>query len=86
MYSIQSQHLDLASGFHVIVLENERRKRHVLQIAVGAESCPACGAAYAKDNLGRIDPKAAASLAIAELNAAESGMLAYAEKHGLTVR
>lgn len=86
MYSIQSQHLDLASGFHVIVLENERRKRHVLQIAVGHDCCPACGAAYAKDNLGHIDPKAAAAQAIAELNSSESGMLAYAEKHGLAVR
>ncbi len=59
MYSLHQQYLDLASGFHVIELRDERGNRHLIQLAVGHDACPACGAVHPKDNLGSLDPAAA---------------------------
>lgn len=86
MYSLHQQHLDLASGFHVIELRDERGNRHLIQIAVGHDSCPACGAAYPKTNLEELDPKAAIETINKALNVSQNGMLEYAKKHGLTIK
>ncbi len=51
MYSLHQQYLDIASGFHVIELRDERGNRHLVQLAVGHDACPACGAVHPKDNL-----------------------------------
>ena len=51
MYSLHQQYLDMASGFHVIELRDERGNRHLIQLAVGHDACPACGAVHPKDNL-----------------------------------
>ena len=59
MYSLHQQYLDMASGFHVIELRDERGNRHLIQLAVGHDACPACGAVHPKDNLGSLDPAAA---------------------------
>jgi hypothetical protein len=86
MYSLQQQYLDLASGFHVIELRDQRGNRHLIQLAVGADACPACGAVHPKDNLGALDPAAAVRQINVALNTSQRQMLAYAGKHGLTVR
>ena len=59
MYSLHQQYLDLASGFHVIELRDERGHRHLIQLAIGHDACPACGSVHPKDNLGALDPAAA---------------------------
>jgi hypothetical protein len=86
MYRLSAQHLDLASGFHVIELRDERGNRHLLQLAVGHAACPACGAVQPKDSLGALNPAAAIAQVIEALNTSQRQMLAYAEKHGLAVR
>ena len=43
MYSLHQQYLDLASGFHVIELRDERGNLHLVLLAVGHNACPACG-------------------------------------------
>jgi len=48
MFSVHQQYLDLASGFHVIELRDERGNRHMVQLAVGHDACPACGAVHPK--------------------------------------
>ena len=80
------QHLDLASGFHVIALKDERGHQHIVQIAVGHDSCPACGHITPKDGLDQIDPKALVAQINESLNASHAAMLEYAKKHGLTIK
>jgi hypothetical protein len=86
MYSLHQQYLDVASGFHVIELRDEHGHRHLVQLAVGHDSCPACGAVHPKDNLDSLDPVAAVAKVNEALNTSQSQMLYYAGKHGLTVR
>ncbi len=86
MYNLHEQYLDLASGFHVIELRDERGNRHVVQIALGHDACPACGGVRPKDNLHAIDPAAAIRAVNDALNTSQQQMLAYAGKHGLKVR
>jgi hypothetical protein len=86
MYSLQQQYLDTASGFHMIELRDERGNRHLLQLAVGRDSCPACGTVHPKNNLGELDPAAAIARALYGLNTSQQQMLAYAGKHGLKLR
>jgi hypothetical protein len=86
MYSLHKQYLDMASGFHVIELRDERGTPHLLQLAVGHEGCPACGAVHPKDNLGALDPAAAIARVNEALNTSQRQMLTYAAKHRLTMR
>jgi hypothetical protein len=86
MYSLHHQYLDTKSGFHVIELRDERGNRHLLQLAVGRDTCPACGAVHPKNNLGELDPSAAIARVQNELNTSQQQMLAYAGKHGLKLR
>ncbi len=86
MFSVHAQYLDLASGFHVIELRDGRGQRHLLQLAVGAEGCPACGHVHVKDGIGAVDPVAAVAAVNEALNTSQRQMLAYAEKHGVVVR
>jgi hypothetical protein len=86
MYSLHEQYLDLASGFHVIELRDQRGNRHLIQLAVGHDACPACGAVHPKDNLDALDPAAALRAVNEALNMSQQQMLTYAGKHGLTVR
>ena len=86
MYSVHQQYLDLASGFHVIELRDPRGHRHLVQLAVGHDACPACGVVHPKDNLGSLDPAAAVQQINSALNTSQQQMLNYAGKHGLTVK
>jgi hypothetical protein len=86
MYSLHQQYLDTASGFHVIELRDGRGNRHLIQLAVGHDACPACGAVTPKNNLGALDPAAAVAHVQEALNTSQQQMLTYAGKHGLTVR
>jgi hypothetical protein len=86
VFRVHSQYIDTASGFHVIEMRDERGSRHLLQIAIGYECCPACGAAYPKDNLGEIDPKAAAAEVGTALDRSRQNMAAYALKHGVKLK
>jgi hypothetical protein len=86
MYSLHQQYLDLASGFHVIELRDERGNRHLVQLSLGHDACPACGAVHPKDHLGSLDPAAAVKQINEALNTSQRQMLIYAGKHGLTVK
>ena len=86
MYSLHEQYLDLGSGFHVIELRDERGNRHLVQVAVGHDACPACGSVYPKNNLATLDPAAAVQQVKESLNTSQQQMLTYAGRHGLTVR
>jgi hypothetical protein len=86
MYSLHQQYLDLSGGFHVIELRDERGHRHLIQLAIGHDACPACGTVHAKDNLGALDPAAAIQQVRDVLNTSQQQMLSYAAKHGLTVK
>jgi hypothetical protein len=86
MFSLHQQYLDLASGFHVIELRDERGNRHLLQLAIGHDACPACGAVHPKDNLGNLDPTAAIREVAHALNTSQQQMLTYGARHGLTVK
>jgi hypothetical protein len=86
MFQTHAQYIDPESGFHVIELRDELGTRHLIQIAIGHEACPACGSVYPKTNTGEIDPRAAAAEITAALNLSRKNLLAYAEKHGLKVR
>jgi hypothetical protein len=86
MYSLHHQYLDLASGFHVIELRDERGHQHLVQLAVGHDACPACGAVHPKDNLDTLDPVAAVRQINEALNTSQQQMLIYAGKHGLAVK
>jgi len=86
VYQLYQQFLDTASGFHVIELRDERGNKHLVQIAVGHDACPACGAVHPKTNIGELDPKAAVAQVIAELDYSQQNALAYAKKHGLQIR
>lgn len=86
MYSLHEQYLDLGSGFHVIELRDERGNRHLVQLAVGHDACPACGAVYPKNNLDDLNPAAAVQQVKESLNASQQQMLTYAGRHTLTVR
>ncbi len=86
MYNLHQQYLDSATGFHVIELRDERGNRHLVQLAVGADACPACGALHPKDNLGALDPKAAIAKVNEALNSSQQQILTYAAKHALTVK
>jgi hypothetical protein len=86
MYSLHQQYLDLASGFHVIELRDERGHQHLVQLAVGHDACPACGAVHPKDNLDTLDPAAAVRQINEALNTSQQQMLIYAAKHGLAVK
>jgi hypothetical protein len=85
-YQIYQQHIDTDSGFHVIELRDERGHKHMVQIAIGADACPACGAVHPKDNLGEIDPKAMIASVQKALDISRDGMQAYAKKHGVKLR
>jgi uncharacterized protein (UPF0212 family) len=84
-FQVYQQHLDLESGFHVIELR-DGSKRHLVQIAVGHDSCPACGRVHPKTNLDEIGPKAMVAEVIDSLNQSHANMLSYAERHGLQVK
>lgn len=84
-FSLHEQYIDSASGFHVIVLR-DGKKEHLVQIALAADSCPACGAVHPKDNLGTIDPRAAVASVLEELNRSQSDITAYATKHGVQIK
>ncbi len=86
MYNLHEQYLDLGSGFHVIELRDERGNRHVVQLAVGHDACPACGAVHPKDNLDTLDPAAAVRSVNEALNLSQKQILSYAQKHGLKIR
>jgi hypothetical protein len=86
MYSLHQQYLDTASGFHVIELRDERGNRHLVQLAIAHDACPACGSVYPKNNLGALDPAAAIARVNEALNTSQQQMLKYAATHGLTVR
>ena len=86
MYSLHEQYVDLAGGFHVIELRDERGHRHLIQLAIGYDSCPACGRVHPKDNLEALDPAAAIAGVNEALNTSQRQMLTYAGKHGLRVR
>jgi len=86
MYSLHQQYLDTASGFHVIELRDERGHRHLVQLAVGHDTCPACGAVYPKDNLDTLDPAAAVQQVRDALNTSQQQILMYAGKHGVVVK
>jgi hypothetical protein len=86
MYSVHQQYLDMAAGFHVIELRDEKGNRHLVQLAVGHDACPACGAVHPKDNLESLDPVAAVSQISQALNTSQQQMHAYAAKHGLAVK
>ena len=86
MYSLHQQHLDTASGFHVIELRDERGHRHLVQLAVGHDTCPACGAVYPKDNLDTLDPAATVQQVRDALNTSQQQILMYAGKHGVVVK
>ena len=62
MYSLHQQYLDLGSGFHVIELRDERGNRHLVQLAIGHDACPACGAVYPKRQPGRPGPGSRCSI------------------------
>lgn len=85
MFQIHSQHLDTGSGFHVVELRDEKGNKHIVQIAVGHDSCPACGHVHPKD-LDGIVPQAAVAQVIESLNSSHANMHAYAQKHGLKVK
>ena len=85
MFEVTEQYLDTASGFHVIKLRHGKTE-HIVQIAVGHDTCPACGAVHPKTNIGELDPKAAVAQVIAELDYSQQNALAYAKKHGLQIR
>ncbi len=86
MYSLHEQYVDTASGFHVIELRDERDHRHLIQLAIGHDSCPACGAVHPKDNLEALDPAAAIAGINEALNTSQQQMINYAGKHGLRVK
>lgn len=84
-FSIYSQHIDAAAKFHVIELR-DGKVAHIIQIALGADHCPACGRLTPKDNLDALDPKALVAEINASLDKAQEDIAAYAKKHGLTVK
>ena len=86
MFRLHSQYLDSATGFHVILLKDQLGNQHVVQIAVGADKCPACGVAYPKDSLGALNPQAMIAVVADSLNQSREAQLAYAKKHGLKQR
>jgi hypothetical protein len=86
MYNLHQQYLDTASGFHIIELRDQRGNRHLIQLAVGHETCAACGAVHPKNNLEALDPVVAVQQVVEALNASQEHMLLYAAKHGLRVK
>ena len=86
MFQLHTQYLDSATGFHVITLKDALGNQHIVQISVGADKCPACGAVYPKDNLAEIDPKAIVAKINNSLNKSHEAQVAYAKKHGLKVK
>lgn len=84
-FQIHQQHVDLGSGFHVIELR-DGKKSHLVQIAIGHDSCPACGHVYPKTNLDEIDPKTMVAQVNESLDSSHSAMHAYARKHNLEVK
>jgi hypothetical protein len=86
MFQTHAEYIDPESGFHVIELRDEHGARHLVQIAIGHEACPACGSVYPKTNTEEIDPKAAAANVAASLNLSQRNLLAYAAKHGVKVK
>ncbi|MDE2102639.1 MAG: hypothetical protein KGL39_35665 [Patescibacteria group bacterium] len=85
MFQVHSQHIDSASGFHVIELRDGQGNKHLVQIAIGHDSCPLCGHITQKDNLGTIDPKAMVNEIVESLNRSREAIASYSRKHGLTV-
>lgn len=86
MFHVHTEYLDAASGFHVIELRNEHGARHMVQVAVGHASCPACGSVHLRDEHGQTDPKAMVARAIEALNASERQLAEYAREHRLAVK
>jgi hypothetical protein len=86
MYSLHEQYVDMASGFHVIELRDERGHRHLIQLAIGHDCCPGCGAVHPKDSLETLDPAAAIAKVNEALNTSQQQILTYAGKHGLRVK
>lgn len=85
-FQIHSQHVDTASGFHVIELRDERGNRHMVQIAIGHLSCPACGKVYPRDVLTQVDPRLAVADVINSLDHSQALQKEYAERYGLAVK
>lgn len=85
MFALHEQYLDLASGFHVIELR-DGKTQHLIQIAIGHDACPACGAVHPKTNLGELDPKVLVAEVNEQLNKSQAGMIAYARKHGIPLK
>lgn len=84
-FQIQTQHIDLASGMHVIELGDAQGHKHIVQIAIGHDACPACGAVHQKDLEGII-PQAAVAQVVESLNASHANMHEYAKKHGIPIK
>jgi len=85
VFEVTEQYLDTASGFHVIKLRHGKTE-HIVQIAVGHDTCPACGRVAPKDNLGELDPKAMVQGVQDDMNKSLQAQLAYAKKHGIPIR
>lgn len=85
-FSLYQQHLDTASGFHVIELRNEKGQVHFAQISLLHESCIACGHVHPKDGLDQLDPKARVEEILALLNKSHTSMQDYARRHNLKVK
>lgn len=85
-YQLHSQHIDAASGMHVIDLRNEKGHVHLAQIALLHDSCIACGHVHPKDGLDQLDPKARVEELLALLNKSHASMQDYARRHNLKVK
>lgn len=70
---------------HVIELR-DGEKIHLVQIAVGHNSCIACGRVHPKTNLDELDPKAMVAQVVESLNSSHTNMHEYAKKHGIPIK
>ena len=85
-YQVHKQYVDLESGFHVVELRDERGHKHIAQIALAGETCPACGRLTPKDNLGELNPSALIGEVNADRNLEQRNMVEYARKHGISIK
>lgn len=85
-YHLHSQHVDLELEMHVMEYRDDRGNVRLAQIALGLDSCPACGRPHIMDNLSAIDPKALQAEFNASINSKRSSMHEYAEKHGIPLK
>lgn len=86
MFMLHEQYVDLAAGNHVLEFRDEKNSKHLIQIAIGHDSCVACGAIFPKTNHGDIDPQTMAQSVVDDLNKLRKSQLDYAAKHNLRVK